>query len=125
MTEYELVAAAAAMGEVQQGLNETAFAILTGYLLIAHYIGRELSFGQVLFVNMMFILMQAVIHFTGAEKGDLAAYFESEARRLNPEIPFRDVIQGKDAPPVPEIMVVLVTIAALAFMWRVRHPKIE
>jgi hypothetical protein len=123
MTEYELVSLSAEMAQIYQGINETALAILTGYLLIAHYIGKDLSFGQVSFVNVLFAINQVALFFTGQEKGDVAAYFESEARKLNPDIPFRDVVQGESALPLTELTYVLVTLAALAFMWRVRHPK--
>ncbi len=125
MTEYEFVSLSAEMAQIYQGINETALAILTGYLLIAHYIGKELSFGQVSFVNLLFVINQVVLFFTGQEKGDVGAYFESEARKLNPEIPFREVVQGETGLPIAELTYILVTLAALAFMWRVRHPKTE
>lgn len=125
MTEYEFVSLSAEMAQIYQGINETALAILTGYLLIAHYIGKELSFGQVSFVNLLFVINQVVLFFTGQEKGDVGVYFESEARKLNPEIPFREVVQGETGLPIAELTYILVTLAALAFMWRVRHPKTE
>ena len=123
MTEYELVSISAEMAQIYQGINETALAILTGYLLIAHYIGKNLSLGQVSFVNILFVLNQFALFFTGQEKAEVAAYFEAEASKLNPEIPFREVVQGESALPVAELTYILVTVAALAFMWRVRHPK--
>lgn len=82
-----------------------------------------MSFGQVSFVNILFLINQFALFFTGQEKAEVAAYFETEARRLNPEIPFREVVQGEGALPIAELTYILVTLAALAFMWRVRHPK--
>ena len=56
--------------------------------------------------------------------GLLKEYFESEALKLNPDIPYTDVMQGDDALlPFPLIFTIVVTFSCLAFMWRVRHPK--
>ena len=124
MTEYELVMAAAETGNSANFIGETGIAITTGYLLIAYYIGGKLTFGQVALINSLYVVLTMGLYFTGQEKAELKEYFETEALKLNPEIPYTDVLDGGDALlPFQLIFTVVITLACLAFMWRVRHPK--
>ena len=125
MTEYELISA---ISEVSTGLrasNEFGLAVLTGYLLIAHYVGRSLSFGQVAFVNVMFVAVQLSLHLGAQEDAEILAYLEQQAVQLNPNLPFNKDVSTAFGGIFTHLAVLLITSACLAFMWRVRHPKAE
>ena len=124
MTEFELVMAAAEVDNTANFIGETGIALTTGYLLIAYYMGTKLTFGQTVLINSLYVLVSLLFYFAGEEKAALKDYFETEALKLNPDIPYRDVVQGSDALlPFPLILTLVVTMSCLAFMWRVRHPK--
>ena len=108
-----------------QAQGEFTFGVTTGYLVLAHFIGRQLSLGQVALVNTLFIAAQLTFLATTREKVQVISYFESEALKLNPDLPYVTVVIGEGALPFVEITTFIVTLACLAFMWRVRHPKAE
>ena len=124
MTEFELIMAAAEVDNSSNFLGETGVALTTGYLLIAYYVGAKLTHGQTALVNSLYVCVSFMFYFVGREKAALKDYFESEALKLNPDIPYRDVMQGNEALfPFSLILTVVITTSCLAFMWRVRHPR--
>lgn len=126
MTEFELVMAAAEVDNMNNFIGDTGIAMTTGYLLVAYYIGEKLTIGQVTLINSLYISMSIAFYYAGEEKTALKDYFEGEALKLNPDIPYRDVFEGNEAIlPFKLMFTAIVVVACLGFMWRVRHPKKE
>jgi hypothetical protein len=59
MTEIELIQAAQGASDLAMVAAQWQLTIITGYLLIAYFIGAKLSTLQVTFVNFVFLLMLA------------------------------------------------------------------
>ena len=75
MTIVDLIGLA--QGETQNALamNEYNLATLTGYLLIAYFIGANLTFFQVSFVNFLFVLTRLASYFSLQSGHQLVPYW--------------------------------------------------
>jgi hypothetical protein len=61
MDEYQLVDAMKSTMAQAWTVSQYGLSIMTGYLLIAHFIGRQLTFFQVAFVNVVFVIMHTLV----------------------------------------------------------------
>lgn len=57
MDEYQLIDAMNSTVAQAWTVSQYGLSIVTGYLLIAHFIGRKLTLFQVSFTNFVFLLM--------------------------------------------------------------------
>lgn len=126
MSEYE--AAEVLNGIVGNTLSAQAifFTALSAYLAVAFTVGKQLTKYQVIFVNIIFILM--FMNMTANQYG-----------LLHGSTYYIQVVEGAragDTDPIPNmpenvnavmflILRSMLFIGALTFMWNIRHPKAE
>jgi hypothetical protein len=60
MTEYEVIDALNSTMANAWTVSQYALTIITGYLLIAHFIGKQLSSFQVWFMSIVFVVMHVM-----------------------------------------------------------------
>lgn len=127
MTEVEAYAALRSTTDYALTLGEQSIALLTGYLLIAFFIGKRLTFFQVSFVNTVFSLMFFSCQISLATNMVTVVHFTQSLEDMGSEIPIRGV-QADNwlATPFFALAVSIMMLSgALWFMWSIRHPKDE
>jgi uncharacterized membrane protein len=117
MTEYELSDAIGTTIGNMLSLAQFSFTLVTGYLVLAYFIGKNLTLFQVSFINLLFGLMYTalcMLSFGGVNH--LASLVEQTNR-------------GPSTLGAGAFLAVAISILAILgcyfFMWQVRHPKEE
>jgi hypothetical protein len=121
MTEIELIQAAQGAAEQAMLGAQWQLTMITGYLLIAYFIGTKLSTLQIAFVNLVFLLMHtnAVV---SVVMGILReSYYTQQVLKISPETP--NLGSFGDAAVACVVGSLIVTAGCLSYMWSVRHPK--
>lgn len=122
MTEAELVEAAMNAGESVLGNVMAYLSVVSAYLIVAYVAGAGLSRFQVFVINVLFIVFG--FSFVFAIQTGLANHylFASEILEYRPDY----VVFS--SPSVNRLLLAIDSggvLAALVFMWNVRHPKTE
>jgi hypothetical protein len=124
MSELEAYNAMMLANDHAQSTGQVLLTVLTGYLLITYFVGKDLTIFQVSFVNVVFLLTYISTWATLANYLEVAIHFREILVDLGSEIPLSD--DDYIATPLFNLSVAgLITIGALYFMWSVRHPKAE
>jgi hypothetical protein len=124
MSELEAYNAMMLANDHAQSTGQVLLTVLTGYLLITYFVGKDLTIFQVSFVNMVFLLTYISTWATLANYLEVAIHFREILVDLGSEIPLSNV--DYISTPVFNLSVAgLITIGAFYFMWNVRHPKTE
>lgn len=119
MTQYEIIDAVGTyQGLAQSGLMNY-FAILSAYLVVAYFVGANLSRQQAIIITGLYLVMQLFMTW------GIFTYFT--ATRLLAETITEG---GWQAPPIKPIyiaapLLIFGIIAGLKFMWDVRHTKTQ
>ena len=136
MTEYEIADLAVSTQavffqqlELAQGMGDRALGLLQqfgnllfGYLLVAYFVGANLTRVQTAILTTLYLAWQArisaVLYGISANGGVLI----EEMARTSPDITLRLTV-----PSLMPTYVLLagLTLASLYFMWSIRHPKKE
>jgi hypothetical protein len=124
MTVAEMLSIAQGDAANAMTINETALVALTSYLLIAYFIGANLTFFQVSFVNVVFLLARAAMYFSLLGVMTRVEYFNQIIVEADPSIPMGTLGAGGGS-LLASVIYVLLTLGALVFMWQVRHPRSE
>jgi L-cystine uptake protein TcyP (sodium:dicarboxylate symporter family) len=116
-----------AQGEANSAmmLSDGSLATLTGYLLIAYFIGAKLTFFQVTFVNVVFLMTRVASFLAIQGTVERNAYWTKKISEIDPSIPFGFLAGANRGSISAWVIFVLITGGALLFMWQVRHPKSE
>jgi len=126
MTEYE--AAEVLNGVVANSLSAQAifFTALSAYLAVAYTVGRQLTRYQVIFVNMVFLLMflNMTVNQYGLFQGATHYVQVVEGTRAGELDPIPNVPESANVAMFLVIRLLLL-LGALTFMWSVRHPNKE
>ena len=128
MTEVEAYSAVRDTTEYAMSIGEQNITLLTGYLLIAFFIGARLTRFQVVFVNLLFVIMFSSSCLSLASAATTLTHIAQRLRDTGSDIPMTLFGMGESgmASPIFVLGVCLaMLIGALYFMWSVRHPKKE
>jgi hypothetical protein len=125
MTISELVLMSQGDAGTALMLSDSALAIMSGYLLIAYFIGAKLTLFQASFVNCIFILVRFVSFLTLQGVLKRNQYWIDKIQELDPSIPYGTMAQGDRGSAAAWAVFIIMTGGALLFMWQVRHPKNE
>ena len=129
MTEYEVIDALNSTMANAWTVSQYALTIITGYLLIAHFIGKQLSSFQVWFMSIVFVVMHAmnIVSLIGiSRKAQLLEIELADTGSSVAAISIIRAINSGDAIPWPPYLAGgLTAFGCLYFMWQVRHPKTE
>lgn len=120
MSEYELADSIAAMITVLLTWIGLSFTFLTAYLVTAYTVGRLLTGSQTWIINALFCLYQAGTINGVYTSGSRYLEFVQEIQRINPEREYSFSVISLYTSP---LFLMIVTFAALKFMWDIRHPK--
>ena len=134
MTEYVIADLAVSTQELviqqwqlAQGMAERAFDIiqqfgnlLFGYLIVAYFVGAQLTRVQLAILNVLYLTWQLRLFFTLSIVGGNANILLGEIRTNSPEL-------VPDGPSLLAALALLscLILASLYFMWSIRHPKRE
>ena len=132
MTEYEIADLAVSTQELviqqwqlAQGMAERAFDViqqsgnlLFGYLIVAYFVGAQLTRVQLAILNVLYLIWQLRLFFTLSIVGGNANILLGEMRINSPEL-------VPDGPSLLSGLALLscLILASLYFMWSIRHPK--
>ena len=122
MTEVEAIEAMYAMGANVVDSASTYLTVVTGYLIAAYFIGRELTRFQMAVISALFVAFS--LSFIGAIYVGL-----NNILAISTQYPVQiDGWLNYVSKPVNVLVLVvdmLGIIMALIFMWSIRHPKKE
>jgi len=122
MTEFEAFEALRIEAAFALSVGEQSITLLSGYLLIAFFIGSKLTFFQVSFVNVVFSMMYLSSSLAIIQSMPVLNHLAERLNANGSEIP----INASTANPAFSITIIsLMYLGALYFMWTVRHPKTE
>ena len=114
------------LGAHLQSLNQTGRALLFGYVMVAYFIGAELTGVQAVILSVFFVAWVIIIVAEGRMVIASAVRMYEEAIESALEINVDPGTQWdsyvKYASPFSAIFTLILTVAALYFMWSVRHP---
>lgn len=110
-------------------ISQYGLSILTGYLLIAHFIGRKLTFFQVSFVNIVFLIMHTLAVLANIGVANRIELLNSKLEATGSDMALQSLISAVDGGTgtgwPAYLLGALITGGSLIFMWSVRHPKKE
>ena len=117
MTQYEIIDAVGTFQGLAQAGLMNYFSILSAYLIVAYFVGTNLSRHQVLIITGLYLVMQTF------ETWGILTFFAA-TRSLAETV----TVGGWQPPPIKPSYVALPLltigiIAGLKFMWDVRHSK--
>ena len=117
MTQYELQDLFVSWVAQTQQMSITYLSIVSGYLLVAHFLGSQLSRPQVIIVNAIYIVY-AIAQIGGfySQMGTLAYLGEASSRLGG----YADIAAWGILWCSIQLTML---IGSLYFMWTVRHPK--
>ena len=122
MTEFEAFEALRIEAALTLSIGDQSITLLTGYLLIAFFMGSKLTFFQVSFVNVVFSMMYLSSSLAIVQSVPVLNHLTERLNATGSEIP----INALTANPATTITVIsLMYLGALYFMWSVRHSKDE
>ncbi|MEP5570048.1 MAG: hypothetical protein ABJN62_19565 [Halioglobus sp.] len=122
MTEAELLEAASNNWSDTISLLTLFISVMSGYLVVAYLVGKELKTSQVVLVNFLY---GAFISFC------LFAIYQMSATAVEHGILASDLSTQRSNRPQTWIPIVFLVImlpmilASFKFMWDIRHPKAE
>jgi hypothetical protein len=122
MTEFEAFEALRIEAAFALSVGEQSITLLSGYLLIAFFIGSKLTFFQASFVNVVFSMMYLSSSLAIIGSMPVVYHLADRLNATGSEIP----LNASGANPAISITITsLMYLGAMYFMWSVRHPKAE
>jgi hypothetical protein len=122
MTEFEAFEALRIEAAFALSVGEQSITLLSGYLLIAFFIGSKLTFFQASFVNVVFSMMYLSSSLAIIQSMPVLNHLAERLNATGSEIP----LNASGANPAISITITsLMYLGAMYFMWSVRHPKVE
>lgn len=121
MTEYELsrLLLESFIGNSVPAIG-LYLAIVTAYLAAALTVGRRMTYRQVWLINLLFIVFCLFAILAWLTRYEIALQYQNQLKQLNPDS--MDFATQETA--VVSVLIFLVlAIAALKFMWDIRHPR--
>ena len=118
MTEGELYAALEQATATAASFSDSSVVVLTGYLLIAFFVGDKLTRFQAVFASIMFVGLYLSYQISIWGQLSRMGHFNFELSRLGSDIPLDRVY-----PHFSPLISLLLALGALYFMWSVRHSR--
>ena len=127
MDEYQLVDALNSTMAQAWTISQYGLSIVTGYLLIAHFIGRKLTFFQVSFVNVVFLIMHTLVVVSNIGIAKRVQLLNLKLKETGSDMAFQSFLSAADGgvgTGWPAYLTGgLFTAGCLVFMWSVRHRR--
>ena len=127
MTEYELIDAINSTMANAWSVSQYGLSIVTGYLLVAYFIGSKLTKLQVYFVSILFFIMHSLIVVSLIGISKRVQLLDLKLSQMGSDLGLASLITAVSdgtAIPWPAYLTgILVALGCFYFMWSVRHPK--
>ena len=127
MTEYELIDAINSTTANAWSVSQYGLSIVTGYLLVAYFIGSKLTKLQVYFVSILFFMMHSLIVVSLIGISKRVQLLDLKLSQMGSDLGLDSLITAVSdgtAIPWPAYLTgILVALGCFYFMWSVRHPK--
>lgn len=127
MDEYQLIDTMNSTIAQAWTVSEYGLSIVTGYLLIAHFIGRKLTFFQVSFANFVFLIMHTLVVISNVQISQRLQLIQKRLVETGSDLASHSIITGINEEAIsgwPAYMTgAIITLGCLIFMWSVRHPR--
>ena len=123
MTEYELLDLVSGAMDGMYDSTTLFLSIVSGYLLVAYLVGAKLTRAQVVIISTLFVVGASLQCWALLTQEIAMEEYLAAKAQLSPLTKFQHSVANGKAGTVIASAVVLGTIAALYFMWSVRHPR--
>ena len=129
MSEYEIIDAMNSTMANAWTVSQYGLTIITGFLLMAHFIGRQLTTFQAWFVCIVFLVMHTmnIVSLVGISRK--VQLLQIELMETGSALSTMQIISSTNRdgiiPWPPYLAGGLMAFGCLYFMWQVRHPKTE
>jgi small-conductance mechanosensitive channel len=127
MTEYELIDALNSTAANAWIVSQYGLSIVTGYLLVAYFIGSKLTKFQVYFVSIVFFIMHSLIIVSLMGISERFQLLNIKLSQMGSDLsvasPISVASDGAAIPWPAYVTGILVALGCFYFMWSVRHPK--
>ena len=98
------------------------YTLLFGYLIVAYFIGANLTRGQTIMLTLLYSCTVFFNRFSGWNVMRTARELRSDLLQLSPDTS-KIALDSDGTITVVTVGVVALYVASLYFMWEVRHPK--
>jgi hypothetical protein len=124
MTEYELMDVIVSRFSNMTDQSALYFALVSGYLIAAFFVGARLTRLQVIVVNSLFIMWTVGLLIGWSTALEATLDLDAAIRQLESPTIIDSTMDGAAASAyLFSIVQTIGIIASLIFMWSVRHPK--
>ena len=125
MTESDWIETYGMVSSVQLANNGILITLISGYLVVAYLVGKQLTRTQVIIMNALYLISALLLVFGSFYHG-LDAQIARKMMAL--QIPELDIYSYADMnthlwPSIISIVYSCLIVASLIFMWQVRHPS--
>jgi len=125
MTEYELLDL---MGSTIDSMGDCFtiyLSIVSGFLVVAYFIGNKLTAVQAVIVVVLFIF-SAGLQVWGIHEYQIAVQeLLTRKAELSPLTNYQDTVLNNNGGTIFAILMACGIVASLYFMWSIRHPREE
>jgi hypothetical protein len=94
--------------------------LVSGYLVVAWLVGKQLARAQVVLINSLYITFLVLLAFSWTKRVFIGISYQSELMAMNPN---RVEVLGPWLVPIISVLGIILILACLKFMWDIRHPK--
>ncbi len=122
MNEYQIVDVLNNVTSNMLAAQALFISIVSAYLVVAYSVGRDLSFYQVSFVNVGFILFSVISFQSALGFTDMLFFYYDKLAELR-ETKINAAASLEFARGALIGVRLLLIVGALIFMWSVRHPR--
>lgn len=123
MTEYELLDL---MGNTIDSMGSCFtiyLSIISGYLVVAYFIGDKLTLPQTVIIGILFIF-GAGLQVCGIHAYQIAVQeFLTQKAEIAPLTDYQSAVLNNNGGTIFAVLMACGIIASLYFMWSCRHPK--
>ena len=124
MTEYELLDL---MGNTIDSMGSCFtiyLSIISGYLVVAYFIGDKLTLPQTVIIGILFIF-GAGLQVCGIHAYQIAVQeFLTQKAEIAPLTDYQSAVLNNNGGTIFAVLMACGIIASLYFMWSIRHPKV-
>ena len=124
MTEYEILELTYSIIDSMATVFTVYLTILTGYLIVAYLIGRQLETSQVCVINSLFVAITVVqIYSVYNYAVEVESLLQMKAQ-LSDLTPFQHAMSQQYSMYITVLLMLFGVVASLYFFWNIRRAKI-
>lgn len=123
MTEYEILELTYSILDSMATVFAVYLTILTGYLIVAYLIGRQLDTSQVCVINTLFVAITVVqVYSVYNYAVEVESLLQMKAQ-LSDLTPFQHAMSQQYSMYMTALLMLFGVVASLYFFWNIRQAK--